>query len=72
MSDKEAAADPSLMVLAPWIDGFMTFCYGPGLCIGKPVAPYNMKYTHNLQFFYFMFLVKIDASWKVKLIPNSL
>ena len=25
-------------------DAFVPFCYGPGVCIGKPVALYNIKY----------------------------
>jgi len=24
-------------------DAFIPFCYGPGVCIGKPVALHNMK-----------------------------
>ncbi len=27
------------------IEAYVPFCYGPGVCIGKPVALYNMKYA---------------------------
>ena len=31
-------------------DAFVPFSYGPGVCIGKPVALYNMKCVDDHQF----------------------
>ncbi|KAF8806812.1 cytochrome P450 [Phlegmacium glaucopus] len=52
-------------------DAFVPFCYGPGVCIGKPVALYNMKLLviRLLQSFEMVPAksfdsVKFDSSWK--------
>ncbi|KAK0189112.1 cytochrome P450 [Armillaria mellea] len=53
------------------IDAFVPFCYGPGVCIGKPVALYNMKLltativrSFDLSFPDDFEVHKFDASYK--------
>ncbi|KAK0238637.1 cytochrome P450 [Armillaria nabsnona] len=52
-------------------DAFVPFCYGPGVCIGKPVALYNMKLltatiirSFDLSFPDDFDVNKFDASYK--------
>ncbi|KAK0457765.1 cytochrome P450 [Desarmillaria tabescens] len=51
-------ADPDSFRLEGWLNGgiggrhntdaYVPFCYGPGVCLGKPVALYNMKYVRSM------------------------
>ncbi|KAG5653447.1 hypothetical protein H0H81_000336 [Sphagnurus paluster] len=52
-------------------EAYVPFCYGPGVCIGKPVALYNMKLltasvirSFDLSFPKDFSLTKFDASYK--------
>ncbi|KAF8069022.1 cytochrome P450 [Lyophyllum atratum] len=51
--DPQNFVDPDKFIPERWLEGgivgphnteaYVPFCYGPGVCIGKPVALYNMK-----------------------------